>query len=73
MRYDKTETFGEILALKPNQAFLVGKYKTQASYFEEVELKQMISEFIDLDANYKSGKIDLNIGLETILTGRCSK
>ncbi|MCI9000542.1 MAG: hypothetical protein HFJ26_06555 [Clostridia bacterium] len=52
---------------------MVGKYKTQASYFEEVELKQMISEFIDLDANYKSGKIDLNIGLETILTGRCSK
>lgn len=33
----------------------------------------MINEFIDLDANYKSGKIDLKLGLETILTGHCSK
>lgn len=63
----------ESLGLKPNQAFLVGKYKTQANYFEETELKQLLNAFIDLDANYKSGMIDLNIGLETILCGYCSK
>ncbi len=63
----------ESLALKPNQTFLTGKYKTQANYFEETELKQILSAFIDLDAGYKSGKIDLNIGLETILCNYCSK
>lgn len=63
----------EALGLKPNQAFLSGKYTTQSSYFDEAELKQILNSFIDLDANYKSGKIDLNIGLETILCGYCSK
>ena len=30
-------------------------------------------ELIDLDYNYKIGKIDLNVGLETILCNNCSK
>ncbi len=60
------------MALKPNQTFLIGKYKTQADYFEETELKQMIDALIDLDANYKSGLIDLNVGLEAILCRYCS-
>lgn len=59
--------------MKPNQIFLIGKYKTQASYFGQAELKEMIDAFINLDANYKSGKIDLNVGLETVLCGYCSK
>lgn len=59
--------------LKPNQLFLVGKYKTQASYFKTQELRKIIEELIDLDANYKIGLIDLEIGLESILCRYCSK
>lgn len=58
--------------LKPNQMFLTTKYKTQARYFETKELRKILDELINLDANYKSGLIDLNIGLETILCRYCS-
>lgn len=60
------------LNLKPNQAFLVSKYTMQANYFQEQELKKIIEELIDLDYNYKTGLIDLNIGLEAILCRYCS-
>lgn len=63
----------EALNLKPNQMFLTTKYKAQASYFEERELKTLIEEMIQLDADYKVGLIDLNIGLESILCRYCSK
>jgi len=63
----------EALNLKPNQAFLTTKYKAQANYFEEQELKTLIEEMIKLDADYKVGLIDLNIGLESILCRYCSK
>lgn len=59
--------------LKPNQLFLVTKYKTQARYFEESELRKILDELINLDSNYKIGLIDLEIGLETILCKYCSK
>ena len=62
----------ESLNLKPNQTFLVSKYNTQANYFKESELEKIIEELIDLDYNYKSGLIDLNIGLESILCRYCS-
>ena len=52
--------------------FLVTKYKTQADYFKENELKKIVEELIDLDYNYKIGLIDLNIGLESILCRYCS-
>ena len=55
------------LKLKPNQTFLVSKYKKQASYFKEEELRNLLGQFIKLDENYKSGAIDLNIGLESII------
>ena len=55
------------LGLKPNQAFLVNKYKKQASYFTEEELEKILNEFINLDYNSKIGKIDLDIGLRSIL------
>lgn len=58
--------------LKPNQMFLTTKYKNQARYFETKELRRILDELINLDANYKSGLIDLNIGLETILCRYCS-
>ena len=62
----------EALNLKPNQLFLAGKYKTQASYFKTNELKQILQEMILLDQNSKNGLIDVNIGLESILARYCS-
>lgn len=57
----------ECLNLKQNQMFLVNKYKTQAKYFNESELREILRELIELDVNYKKGEIDLNLGLEAIL------
>lgn len=57
----------QVLNLKPNQTFLISKYKKQAGYFEEMKLRKILQELIDLDANSKIGQIDLNIGLEAIL------
>lgn len=56
-----------VLKLKPNQTFLVSKYKRQAGYFKTNELRKILGELINLDKNYKSGLIDINIGLEAIL------
>lgn len=61
------------LNLKPNQNFLVNKYKTQAKYFGEIELKNILQSLRDLDYQYKNGLIDLQIGLETILCQYCSR
>lgn len=71
VRYNKN--LAESMKLKPNQMFLVNKYKKQSDYFKEEELKKIIEELIDLDANYKIGLIDINIGLEAILCRYCSK
>lgn len=60
------------LNLKANQTFLVNKYKTQAKYFGEVELKNILQSLRDLDYQYKNGLIDLQVGLETILCHCCS-
>lgn len=60
------------LNLKPNQTFLVNKYKYQSKYFNENELKEILQALRDLDFNYKNGLIDLQIGLETILCNYCS-
>lgn len=61
----------ESLNLKANQTFLVSKYKTQANYFKEDELRKILEELINLDSNYKIGLIDLNVGLEAILCRYC--
>lgn len=60
------------LELKPNQTFLANKYRTQANYFKEEELRNIIKELINLDYNYKIGLIDVNVGLEAILCTYCS-
>lgn len=60
------------LNLKPNQTFLVNKYKMQTKYFTEKELKDILQKLRDLDYNYKNGAIDLNVGLESILCFYCS-
>lgn len=68
----ENKNIAESLKLKPNQIFLVNKYKMQANYFGEKELRTIIEELINLDYNYKTGLIDLNIGLESILCKYCS-
>ena len=60
------------LNLKPNQTFLVNKYKMQASYFSQSELKEILQHLRDLDYNYKNGLIDLQVGLESILCTYCA-
>ena len=60
------------LQLKPNQMFLVNKYKLQAKGFKTSELKKIIQELEELDYKYKIGLIDLNVGLEAILCAYCS-
>lgn len=68
----ENKNIAESLNLKANQMFLVNKYKMQADYFKEEELKKIVEELIDLDYHYKIGLIDLNIGLESILCRYCS-
>ena len=60
------------LNLKPNQTFLINKYKMQAKYFDEKELRDILQKLRDLDYDYKNGKIDLEIGLESIICFYCS-
>ena len=60
------------LNLKPNQMFLTTKYKTQSKYFKENELRSILQELCDLDYNFKNGKIDLQVGIETVLCRYCS-
>ena len=59
------------LSLRPNQTFLITKYKKQASYFKKEELKKILKAFIDLDYNSKNGKIDIDVGLRGILCNYC--
>ncbi len=61
------------LNLKPNQTFLVNKYKTQARYFKPKELRGLLQDLCDLDYQYKNGLIDLQIGMETVLCKYCGK
>lgn len=60
------------LNLKPNQAFLITKYKKQCSYFKQNELKDILDALVELDYNSKNGKIDVDIGLRSILCNYCS-
>ena len=59
------------LDLKPNQTFLVNKYKNQAGYFKTSEIRTILKELADLDYKYKIGLIDLEVGFEAILCAYC--
>ena len=59
------------IGLKPNQTFLVNKYKRQLNYFKPDDLKKILKEFTELDYNYKIGKVDVEIGLKSILCSYC--
>lgn len=64
-KYNKD--IGTSLNLQPNQLFLINKYKNQARFYTEKELKNINRELRDLDFKYKIGLIDLELGLEAIL------
>lgn len=70
---EQNRNLAECMKLKPNQIFLVNKYKAQSEYFKKVELREILEKLIELDTNYKVGKIDLNVGLDAILCVYCSK
>ncbi len=59
------------LNLKPNQTFLVTKYKKQSSYFKGDDLKYLLDELVNLDYNSKIGNIDIDVGLRSILCRFC--
>ena len=70
-----TENDSEIvsnLKLKPNQTFLIRKYKEQAGHFKTEDLKNILKELIQIDEKYKIGEIDLSIGIELVLCKYCS-
>lgn len=69
---EQNRNLAESMGLKPNQMFLVNKYKMQINYFRCEELKNILEKLIDLDSNYKIGKIDINVGLDAILCTYCS-
>lgn len=68
----ENKNVAQSLKLKPNQAFLVGKYQTQAKYFSKEELRSLLEELIKIDSSSKSGGIEINVGLETVLCKYCS-
>ena len=68
---DYNENITETLKLKPNQSFLISKYRIQAGYFKQGELRKILEELSDLDYKYKVGLIDLNVGIEAILCNYC--
>lgn len=59
----------ELLELKPTQTFLISKYKRQAQAFSEKELRLFLREMLKLDNDYKTGNIDLQIGVEVLIAG----
>ena len=60
------------LGLKPNQTFLVNKYRKQASYFKENVLEQILYEFVEIDYKFKNGLIDADVALRSVLCEYCS-
>ena len=69
---EENKNVAQSLKLKPNQAFLVNKYQTQAKYFSKEELRSLLEELIKIDRSSKSGGIEINVGLETVLCKYCS-
>lgn len=65
------EDIVDALKLKPNQGFLVSKYRIQAGYFKIGELRRILEELCDLDYKYKVGLIELNVGIEAVLCNYC--
>ena len=65
---NQNRNLAQELNLKPNQLFLTSKYEMQSKYFTEKELKERLQDMIELDRKSKVGLIDINIGLETLIS-----
>ncbi len=65
----------EYLALKPNQTFLIQKYKRHSNNYTEEELYNIIKSFQDLRELYyhTKEKFDLKLGIKTILQSIAEK
>ncbi len=72
MALNSNKDLASSLNLKPNQMFLTTKYKVQSKYFKEKDLKNILQDLCDLDYNFKNGRIDLQVGMETVLCRYCS-
>lgn len=59
------------LNLKPNQTFLVGKYKKQVSYFKSKNLRKILQEFVQIDYKSKNGFVDIEVALRSVLCVYC--
>jgi len=59
------------IGLKSTQTFLVNKYKRQVSYFKEDDLRQILNELTLLDYKSKNGRLDIDVGLRSILCSYC--
>ncbi len=62
----------KVLNLKPNQTFLVSKYKKQVSYFKQEDLRRILKEFVEMDYKSKNGLVDLDVALKSVLCTYCS-
>lgn len=60
------------LKLKPNQTFLVSKYQNQTKFFTQDEIRNLLNEFMYIDEASKSGNLDINVGLESVLCRYCA-
>ena len=60
------------LKLKPNQTILVSKYQNQAKFFTQDEIRNLLNEFMYIDEASKSGNLDINVGLESVLCRYCA-
>lgn len=62
----------KVLNLKPNQTFLVSKYKKQVSYFKQENLRRILKEFVEIDDKSKNGLVNLDVALKSVLCTYCS-
>ena len=53
MALEDNKDIATALELKPNQMFLISKYKRQANSFKKQDLEKLLNELIDLDYKYK--------------------
>lgn len=72
VQLSKGQNVAQNLKLKPNQTFLVSKYQNQAKFFTHDEIRNLLNEFMYIDEASKSGNLDINVGLESVLCRYCA-
>lgn len=72
VQLSNVQNVAQNLKLKPNQTFLVSKYQNQAKFFTQDEIRNLLNEFMYIDEASKSGDLDINVGLESVLCRYCA-